>query len=99
MGRRSAAYDGAIGLRFEVRNLYESGSNVLRISSLPSVNQGEGRSLWVETMRHYCLIRRLEETQRAVALFRAHPRYAVRNFTMAVRNLLPTELLARIKRE
>lgn len=33
-------------------------------------------------------IRRLEQAQRAVALFRAHPEYAVPNFTAAVRNLL-----------
>lgn len=33
-------------------------------------------------------IRRLEETQRAAALFRAHPEYAVPNFTMALRDLL-----------
>lgn len=33
-------------------------------------------------------IRKLEETQRAVALFRAHPEYAVPNFTIAVRDLL-----------
>ena len=33
-------------------------------------------------------IRQLEETQRAVALFRAHPEYAVPDFTMAIRDLL-----------
>jgi RNA polymerase sigma factor (sigma-70 family) len=33
-------------------------------------------------------IRQLEETQRAVALFRSHPEYAVPNFRMAVRDLL-----------
>jgi RNA polymerase sigma factor (sigma-70 family) len=33
-------------------------------------------------------IRQLEDTQRAVALFRAHPEYAVPNFTIAVRDLL-----------
>jgi len=33
-------------------------------------------------------IRKLEKTQRAVALFRVHPEYAVPNFTIAVRNLL-----------
>lgn len=33
-------------------------------------------------------IRQLEETQRAVALLRAHPEYAVPNFTIAVRDLL-----------
>ncbi len=33
-------------------------------------------------------IRKLEETQRAVALFRSHPKYAVPDFTAAVRNLL-----------
>jgi RNA polymerase sigma factor (sigma-70 family) len=43
-------------------------------------------------------IRQLEETQRAVALFRSHPEYAVPNFASAVRDLLnsregqPTEL-------
>lgn len=35
-------------------------------------------------------IRQLEETRRAVALFRSHPEYAVPNFTGAVRNLLRT---------
>jgi RNA polymerase sigma factor (sigma-70 family) len=33
-------------------------------------------------------IRQLQETQRAVALFRAHPEYAVPDFAAAVRNLL-----------
>lgn len=33
-------------------------------------------------------IRRLEETQRAVALFRSHPEYAVPDFSTAVKNLL-----------
>jgi RNA polymerase sigma factor (sigma-70 family) len=33
-------------------------------------------------------IRQLEETQRAVALFRVHPEYAAPNFTIAVRDLL-----------
>lgn len=33
-------------------------------------------------------IRKLEETQRAVALYRSHPEYAVPNFTAAVRRLL-----------
>jgi RNA polymerase sigma factor (sigma-70 family) len=33
-------------------------------------------------------IRQLEETQRAVALFRSHPEYAVPDFTIAVRELL-----------
>jgi hypothetical protein len=33
-------------------------------------------------------IRKLEETQRTVALFRSHPEYAVPDFTVAVRNLL-----------
>jgi len=35
-------------------------------------------------------IRQLEETQRAVALFRSHPEYATPNFTIAVQNLLAT---------
>jgi len=35
-------------------------------------------------------IRQLEEAQRAVALFRAHPECALPNFTIAVRNLLNT---------
>jgi hypothetical protein len=33
-------------------------------------------------------IRRLEETQRAVALFRSHPEYTVPDFTAAVTALL-----------
>ena len=33
-------------------------------------------------------IRKLEETQRAVALYRSHPEYAVPNFTAAVQHLL-----------
>ena len=35
-------------------------------------------------------IRQLEETRRAVALFRSHPEFAVPDFTAAVRNLLRT---------
>ena len=40
-------------------------------------------------------IRQLEETQRAVALFRSHPEYAVPNFTIAVRDLLNSSGVAR----
>jgi RNA polymerase sigma factor (sigma-70 family) len=40
-------------------------------------------------------IRQLEETQRAVALFRTHPEYAVPNFTNAVRDLLNSSGAAR----
>lgn len=39
-------------------------------------------------------IRHLEETQRAVALFRSHPEYAAPNFTVAVRDLLNSTRVA-----
>jgi RNA polymerase sigma factor (sigma-70 family) len=39
-------------------------------------------------------IRQLHEAQRAIALFRAHPEYAVPNFTIAVRNLLNSNRVA-----
>lgn len=41
-----------------------------------------------EFPRVLATIRSLEETQRAVALYRSHPEYAVPEFTTAVRNLL-----------
>jgi RNA polymerase sigma factor (sigma-70 family) len=40
-------------------------------------------------------VRQLEKTQRAVALFRAHPEYAVPNFTIAVRDLLSSSRVVR----
>jgi RNA polymerase sigma factor (sigma-70 family) len=40
-------------------------------------------------------IRRLEETRRAVALFRSHPEFAAPNFTIAVRDLLTSTKLGR----
>ncbi len=40
-------------------------------------------------------IRQLEETQRAVALFRTHPEYAVPNFTIAVGDRLNSSGAAR----
>jgi RNA polymerase sigma factor (sigma-70 family) len=44
-------------------------------------------------------IRELEETQRAVALFRSHPEYAVPNFTNAVRALLDSETPRRSRKQ